>query len=613
MFLTLDKLMAAPSAGWNIIISRINLWAFLVVLIFAEIPVYSQTSNSDTLLQKGIDLYNSGQYEKAIEHFELSLSGAQQKNDRYSLAAIYNNLGNAYSQTGKIVQALENYQKSVLIAEEIKDTTRLARVLNNMGALHESLKDFPQALAHYNRAEDLARTRKDSSILADCANNKGIIFEQQQKYKEALAAYSTALKIYEKKGLTDRIALTLNNIGIVHKFLGNYSEAIASYNRSAALAEEIGDQYFVAANYINMGNVYRLQNQMAKAVNLHQKALELGKEISAANIIFESYGSLAEDYAVSGNFKKAYELHRKYKEVTDSFINEERTRQLAEMQTRFETAQKEQQIDLLSKENTIHKLTISRRNNIILFIAGAFILTVLLGFLFYNRYKLQQRAKLQQAIIKQQDLATKAIIEAEENERKRIASDLHDGVGQMMSAVRMNLSAMEQHLTFRSDEQRAKYEKVVALVDESCREVRAVSHNMMPNALLKSGLASAVREFIEKIDHSVLKVDLYSEGLNERIDSNIETVLYRVIQECVNNVIKHSGANHLDISLVRDEHGISATIEDNGKGFDITDAGKFEGIGMKNIRSRVEYLKGTVEFDSRPGNGTLIAIHVPIK
>jgi two-component system NarL family sensor kinase len=133
-----------------------------------------------------------------------------------------------------------------------------------------------------------------------------------------------------------------------------------------------------------------------------------------------------------------------------------------------------------------------------------------------------------------------------------------------------------------------------------------------PNALLKSGLSSAVKEFIDKIDSRVLKVNLYSEGLNERLDSNIETVLYRVIQECVNNVIKHSGANELDISLIKDTDGIAATIEDNGKGFSVNEKGKTEGIGLKNISTRIEYLKGTVDFDSSPGKGTLVAIHVPL-
>jgi len=106
---------------------------------------------------------------------------------------------------------------------------------------------------------------------------------------------------------------------------------------------------------------------------------------------------------------------------------------------------------------------------------------------------------------------------------------------------------------------------------------------------------------------------VYTEGLDERLDSNMETVLYRVIQECVTNAIKHAGATTLDISLIKDKEGISGTIEDNGKGFDTTDKEKFEGIGLKNITTRIEYLKGTVDFDSAPGRGTVVALFVPLQ
>ena len=155
------------------------------------------------------------------------------------------------------------------------------------------------------------------------------------------------------------------------------------------------------------------------------------------------------------------------------------------------------------------------------------------------------------------------------------------------------------------------FERIISLIDESFKEVRLVSHQMMPNILLKSGLAKAIADFIDKIDQRVLKVQLHTEGLNERIHENIEIVLYRVLQECVNNVIKHAGATHLDISLIHDQDGISVTIEDNGKGFLIDEITDQAGLGLKNMKARVEYLKGEIDFDSTPGKGTLVAIHIP--
>ncbi|RZL37195.1 MAG: sensor histidine kinase, partial [Pedobacter sp.] len=199
----------------------------------------------------------------------------------------------------------------------------------------------------------------------------------------------------------------------------------------------------------------------------------------------------------------------------------------------------------------------------------------------------------------------------EENERKRISGELHDGLGQMFSAVKMNLSALTDGINFKDEHSKDMFNKTMNLVDESCKEVRVISHQMAPNVLLKSGLAVAVRDFINKIDSRKLKINLETFGLHERLDQNIETVLYRVIQETVNNVIKHSGANSLDIQLNKDDKGINAMIEDNGKGFDVSQLDKFEGIGLKNIRSRVNFLKGDVDFSSDSEKGTLIAIFIP--
>ncbi|MEO6949698.1 MAG: ATP-binding protein [Ginsengibacter sp.] len=134
----------------------------------------------------------------------------------------------------------------------------------------------------------------------------------------------------------------------------------------------------------------------------------------------------------------------------------------------------------------------------------------------------------------------------------------------------------------------------------------------MPNALLKQGLAKAVRNFITQVKNPKLSINLYTEGLDEDLPEYSSAMLYRIIQECVNNVIKHSEATSLDISLLRNETEIRATIEDNGKGFDISQNNYKEGIGLQNIRDRITFLKGEVEIDSKAGKGTLIAIYIPI-
>ncbi|RYY94129.1 MAG: hypothetical protein EOO11_18490 [Chitinophagaceae bacterium] len=126
---------------------------------------------------------------------------------------------------------------------------------------------------------------------------------------------------------------------------------------------------------------------------------------------------------------------------------------------------------------------------------------------------------------------------------------------------------------------------------------------------MKNSLAAAVRDFVDKLDHRALQVQVYTAGLDERLDPQLEAVLYRVIQECVNNVIRHSGADRLDISILREPGELIASVEDNGRGFEPDDSG---GMGLRNIRTRVEYLKGEVEFDTHPGRGTVVSIRIPL-
>ena len=244
---------------------------------------------------------------------------------------------------------------------------------------------------------------------------------------------------------------------------------------------------------------------------------------------------------------------------------------------------------------------LKEKNILIYSIVIVFLLIAVLLFILWKSFR--QKQKIEQL---------RAIMEGEEKERKRIARDLHDGVSQTISAAKINLIAIENEIPFESADQKKKFEKIVGLVDSSFREIRTISHNMMPNALLESGLALVIKQFVDDIDSSVIKINLYTQGLEKHFDSSIETILYRVIQECVTNVIKHAQASQLDISLIKDDEGVRVTIEDNGKGFNLNDINAFTGIGLKNIFSRIDFLHGKVEFDSSPDNGTLVSIYVPV-
>ena len=513
--------------------------------------------------------------------------------------------GNLNRRKAKYAEAMTHLMNDYKIAETNNDKQLMANALSGCASVQMTMKDIEKAEEFQLQALALRKQYGTPRELSQSYTSLGIAKRERQQYDKALEYYFKAYDEVKKLNDSSGISFSYNDIGAAYSFKGNTTEAEKYLKESIAIRERIDEKNELAYTYNYLGENYERKNDLLNAETNIKKALSIAKEINNSKQTYEALESLSDFYSRHNRYDSAYKYLQSYKLFKDSIAKKDKAELVTELTAKYETAQKEKKIQEQQFELT-------KKNYWIIGAALVLIAAVLLSSSYYRRNKLKQEARLQAEILKQQDIATKAILEAEEKERQRIAKDLHDGVGQMMSAAKLNLSAIENELTFKDDMQKDALLRIIKLVDDSCKEVRAVSHNMMPNALLKAGLSSAVREFINQIDQKVLKVNLHSEGLNERLDSNTETVLYRIIQECVNNVIKHAGATQLDISLIRDEDGISATVEDNGKGFDTADSSKNSGLGLKNIQTRVEYLKGTVDFDSSPGKGTLVAIHVPL-
>jgi signal transduction histidine kinase len=467
------------------------------------------------------------------------------------------------------------------------------------------MEQFDKAIETYDQARHMYLEVNDTNSSVEVLASIGYTYQSMKKYDTAISIFKKAVIEFNKAKYYTYIPVAYTEIGKTYLLKENYDSALVYFKKAGQwyLKNDMQSHQDAQNNY--MGQTLVKLKRYAEAKPYLEKGLRIAEAEKDIQMMGEAYWGLYDFYNAQGDYKNALTWHEKYLDARDSTNRRMNFEQLANMTTRYETAKKDQQI-------AEQKIDINRKKYWLYISLVVLVTATLLGYSYYRRFKLKKEKQLQAEVMRQQDLAVKAVLEAEEKERKRIAGELHDGVGQMMSAARMNLSAFESDLQPANESQKQKFQQIISLVDESCKEVRVVSHNMMPNALLKSGLANAVRDFIEKIDNRLIKVDLYSEGLNERLDANIETVLYRVIQECVNNVIKHSSANHLDISLTRENNTISVTIEDNGIGFDATQKDNFEGIGLKNIITRVQYLKGEVDFNSSPGNGTLVAIHVPL-
>ena len=554
-------------------------------------------------LQLGLQAYSASAYDSAIYYIKLADASAKRlKNDTLRIKAL-NLMGDAYSDKGDNPKGLKLYQQAFTLAQKAGNREMQARIIKNIGVLYVSWQKLPEAKIHYDSALRIAREINNPLLQADCINNLGVVYEISEDYPKAIAHYVQALKYYQEVNKKESIAMVFSNLAIAYKYSGDVKKSIEYNTKALELAREMKDRWKEAATLNNIGSAYLKMNNAALGYEFAGNSVKLSNEIGAMEILQIALETQSEAAFAMGNYQDATLLLRRMVMVKDSFINIESTRQVAELQTKFETAQKEQQIQQ-------QKFELQTKNYQLAGVLSGVVFLALLGYSYYRRQKLQQEKEMNEKMLHQQEEATKAVLNAEESERRRIAAELHDGVGQLMSAARMNLESVVKELENLPGEKLLKLVRVVNLVDEGCKEVRTVSHSMMPNALLKKGLGSALQDFILKIDQQVLKTSLHLESLDERLKPEVESVLYRVIQECVTNAIKHSGASQLDIVLLKDNNNIDVTIEDNGKGFAVEAASN--GIGLQNIRARVQYLKGTLDIESAPGRGSFFGIHIPL-
>jgi two-component system NarL family sensor kinase len=531
------------------------------------------------------------------------------KNPKLQAGAI-NVTAAIYTDQGQYQKALATNYDALKLFEKIGDNYGTAMVLSNLSRVYSALNKNKDAMDYLKRAEEIAAKNKLEKVLAYVYSNYSLTYTQLGQLKPALN-YSLKVDTLDKKlGLKLNQGRNANNTGAIYYFLGDFENAYKYFDHARRLATEANDSITVNQAITNIGEYYEIKKR--NPLPSYMQALAYFEKTKNNALVNYVATDISNYYKSKGNFDLALQYYQKAVKAGEANSGLQAKKNLALIQTQYETEKKEQKIAILNKENTIQKLSISSRNKTIGIIAGLFVLSIIMGGLFYNRHQLKQKALMQEQMLKQQDALTKAVVDAEENERKRIASDLHDGVGQLFSAVKMNLGGLFDRITMEREEDRFLAENTLALVEESCKEVRTISHQMMPNMLLRTGIASDLKSFIEKIDADSLKVSLETSGFKNRLESNVETMLYRIIQESINNVIKHAKATHLKIILNRTTAGIEASIQDNGVGFDSSNLDAFNGIGLKNVQTRIAYLKGTISYTSASGQGTEVTIFVPV-
>jgi signal transduction histidine kinase len=358
---------------------------------------------------------------------------------------------------------------------------------------------------------------------------------------------------------------------------------------------------FIMPGYSMGLALYRLK-EYKQAEQILLAALDKATQTNLNNDKKEAHATLAAVYEGLGRYKEALQQQRLYEQLKDSQTNTEKLRAINEIEARHQTAQKDKEIIQKGLQIAQQEGRLERKNILIGVVIGTAVLLVLvvLG-VWYSRRKISLKdRKIEQL---------KAMMAGEEKERARISRELHDGIGGMLTGIKMNLKTFQKI----HEEQPVSegLNDIMDMLQDMGQEIHKTAHNLMPDILLKHNLKEALALYCEQLDTGgKLEIDLQFHGAVDELDKSLELPLYRIIQELLQNIIKHANATLVAIQLRRDDDIIRISVEDNGTGFN--PAGCKPGLGLLNIETRIQALNGYFSIEPTQKMGTTAFIELDI-
>ena len=566
----------------------------------------------------GVCYINLNKMDSAIHFLEAAIPFARLLNDTLGEAKLLGNIGNVWLHKKDRATAIEYYLRSARIWETCSDQRYLTMLYSNINALLDEQKEHNRALEFGNKAIALARTIGDDYSLVNGLVNLSTTYSHLGQHEKEYELLEQALPLAKKNEDLDQIATTYHNMGDYFFKQEKFQAALEKYLESYSYVKQMGNKYHLCEICTVLALTYHKMNQDGKAMEYILQAEQLAEEVGVRTKLKEIYLTRAEIEQKAGNYKLASEYYSKTLTVSDSLFKTETSEKVADVEAKYQNEKKQQEIERLEKDTQIKSLTIKQKSTLNYFLIASFAALLLVGFLVYRNLRHRNLLAKQQDEIQQQRIrelekdkqlvAVDSLLKGQEEERSRLAKDLHDGLGGLLSGVKFSLSNMKDNLIITPDNMTV-FERSLDMIDTSIKELRRVAHNMMPEMLTKFGLGEALKEYCNTINATkLLTVKYQSHGMTARMDKSSEIIIYRIIQELLNNTLKHAAAKEAFVQLIREDSRLNIVVEDNGKGFNANLPENNKGAGWANIRSRVEYLKGQLDIHSEQGKGTLVNI-----
>ncbi len=581
-----------------------------IIFLYSTSFLFAQSGNQEAAYiehkLKQIDsLLDAGSYKQVTEIINTTLNTFSfKKNSEEQLAFDFRKAKNLYLQGNKekslneFLNGLDRLKSYPFSPLNIVYADMLAKIFANS-------QNYDKAIYYNKIALQKAYLIKDTTSIA-----KGLIrmggFYYFKDEEDSAKMYFRKMARFPVTPLTEkRIGDALNNLGVIAQNNENFDLAKTWAREALKLRIRLKDDRGIAYSSVNLGNIYHLDKNYETAIGNYLDAYEQIKLDTSRDSQYLKriiYENLSVSYDSINDYKNAYNyLHKSY-QLKFKLTNEQLAENIAEVEAKYNLAVEERKTEE-EKSRTLRAQ--------FLFYGLAFItLTfVILAFIFYKNYKLKEQNRLEQIHSNLQNRIINATIDAKEKERKSIAEILHDSVSALLSSANLHLQASKAQLNSHVPIEITKAQEIV---NEASVKIRDLSHELISSVLLKFGLAFAVHDLCEKYSNSEIQFMSDDNGI-KRYNQQFEIKIYNIIEELINNILKHSGAKNATINL-KERNGDKLLIQiiDDGIGFEVHKARKKDGLGLSHIEARIKMMHGVFNINSKKGEGTSIFISVPI-
>ena len=550
---------------------------------------------------------------------DLRQSGTYDRQE--DLAAIYYLLGQyeeeAFNKSG---QAFEYYTRSKEYYEIAGDTTMMHTLELKIAERFAAAGMYQEAIELYDEALNYYTTEQDTYKITHIQNNLSKVYRVKGDAEKSIEYLNTAILL--NKNLKDSLLLVeflFNKIKSYEQLTELDSALLISF-QAFKISDAMGDKQSISESLFHIGYLNKLRSDYDKAVKYLLKSEELAPTIPYSEHRKKIYQQLSACYSNVEEYERAYHYNQRYASLSDSILNKERTESIDNLTIKYESKEKNIKVKSLEIDKATAEAQNQQQRRALYLLAAGVILLLALLYYIINFYRQKERAdniiSQQKEEINQQKIreledniqisSMQSMLEGQEIERERIAKDLHDSLGGLLSTIKLQFDSVKAKMT--KVEKLSEYNSANKMLDTAVTEVRSISQNLQPGALVKLGLLAALKDLFNRFDDEHYPdIDFQHYDIPDKIDTMVSLSIYRIIQELLHNTIKHAKASEILIQINTEGDELVIQYEDDGRGFDLERL-KRKGMGLDNIKSRVNYLKGEISFDAKPGEGTSVLI-----